>query len=88
MIGSGVDATRRGDDFARTTHTTESTTHGIVAMIDVLDDFGDGHGTRTRLQAGKDGLANGRESGRDSRQGAGSRAWRPTEVGRQPAKDR
>src|SRR5581483_8910008 len=88
MVGSGVDATRRGDDFASTAHATESTTDGIVAVIDVFDDFGDGHGARAGQQAGKDGLTDRRESSRDSGQGVGPLAWRPTQVGGQPAKDR
>ena len=67
MLGGSVEAARRGDDFASAAHATESTTDGIVAVIDFLDDFGDGHDTRALFQTGEDVLTDGRERGGDSR---------------------
>jgi len=65
MFGGGVEAARRGDDFASAAHAAESTTDGVIAVIDLLDNLGDGQDTRTGFQAGEDGLADRGKRGRD-----------------------
>ena len=67
MLGGGVEAARRRDDFTSATHATEGTTDGVVAVIDLLDDFGDGQDTRTLFQTGEYVLTDRGKGGRDSR---------------------
>src|SRR5581483_12064406 len=87
MVGGGVDAARRGDDFTGDTHATEGTTDSIVAVSDLLDNLGDVHGSRAGLKAGKDVLTDRRERSWDGRQGIGTLGRRPAKVNRQPTND-